>query len=151
MSTTISSIAAVLNSLIETCKDGQEGFRTAAENVQSADYKSLFFDLSMQRQEFVAELQSLVLELGQDVENAGSVAGAIHRGWIDLKAAVTSDDEHAILAECERGEDSAVAEYREALTCEALSQNFRDVILRQAVQVKQAHDRIRALRDSTKS
>ena len=33
MSTTTTSITSVLNSLIETCKDGQEGFRAAAEAV----------------------------------------------------------------------------------------------------------------------
>lgn len=59
MSTTTKSIASVLNSLIETCEDGQEGFRSAAEDVKSADFKELFSELSMQRQPFATELQTL--------------------------------------------------------------------------------------------
>ena len=43
------------------------------------------------------------------------VAGAIHRGWTGLKAALTSGNDHAILAECERGEDRAIEAYKKAL------------------------------------
>src|SRR5688572_6294806 len=93
MSTTTSSIASVLNSLIETCKDGQYGFQSAAETVKNADFKSLFSELSLQRQEFVGELQGLVRGLGEDTEKSGSLAGTLHRGWIDIKAALSSGDE----------------------------------------------------------
>jgi uncharacterized protein (TIGR02284 family) len=134
--------------LIETLKDGQEGFRNAAENVKTPDFKALFLEFSAQRQQYVSELQALVRNLGEDTEKTGSVAAALHRGWIDLKAALTSGDEHAILAECERGEDSAVAEYREALERDDLTENVRGVIQRQSEGVKAAHDRVRDLRDS---
>jgi uncharacterized protein (TIGR02284 family) len=147
MSITTKSVASVLNSLIETCKDGQEGFRNAAENVKNADYKALFSELSMQRQQFVSELQTLVSGLGEDVEKSGSVAGALHRGWIDLKAALTSGDEHAILAECERGEDSAVEEYRDAIDHHEMPENVRAAIRQQYMAVQAAHDRVRDLRD----
>jgi len=148
MSTTTTNIASILNELIETCRDGQAGFRSAAENVKSADYKSLFAELSAQRQGFITELQGLARSFGQP-ETSGSVAGSLHRGWIDLKAALTSGDEHAVLAECERGEDSAVAEYRSALEHDELPSNIRRVIEDQAAQVQAAHDRVRDLRDLT--
>lgn len=147
MSTTTKSNAALLNSLIETCKDGQEGFRAAAENVKNADFKALFTELSIQRQQFVSELQSLVRRLGEKEETTGSVAGALHRGWIDLKAALSSGDEHAILAECERGEDSAVAEYREALAQDELPVIAHKVIEQQSMAVQASHNRVRELRD----
>ncbi|MEO7318692.1 MAG: PA2169 family four-helix-bundle protein, partial [Chthoniobacteraceae bacterium] len=81
-------------------------------------------------------------------ETAGSVSGALHRGWIDLKAALTSKDEHAILAECERGEDSAVAHYTEALADEGLPGHVTATLQTQYKAVKAAHDRVRDLRDS---
>ena len=74
----------------------------------------------------------------------------MHRAWINLKAAITSQDEHAILAECERGEDSAVSEYKKAMEEKDLSAPVRDTISRQYSEVKSAHDRIRELRDATK-
>ena len=147
MNSTSASIASVLNHLIETCKDGQEGFRSAAEDVKSADLKSLFQELSAQRTQFSSELQRLVGDIGEIPEEGGSVSAAVHRGWIDLKSALTSGDEHAVLAECERGEDFAVAAYRDALEDDDMPDNIRNVIREQSVAVQAAHDRVRDLRD----
>ena len=125
----MSNATSILNDLIETLKDGQEGFRTAAEDVQSSDLKSLFSQYSLQRGQFVEELQSVARTLGENQpESQSSVAGALHRGWIDLKSAVLSKDEHAILAECERGEDSAVAEFQKALESNALPATAREKV-----------------------
>jgi uncharacterized protein (TIGR02284 family) len=144
---TIASIASTLNALIETCKDRQGGFRAAAENVRSDDFKLLFTDLSMQRRYFAGELQRLVHNLGENVETSRSFSAALHRGWMSLKAAVASGDDHAILAACERGEDAAVAEYREALEHDDLPPKVRNVIQHQAMGVQAAHDRVHNLRE----
>ena len=71
----------------------------------------------------------------------------MHRASINIKSAVTNRDRHAILAECERGEDSAVAEYRKAMESE-LPAPIKDIISRQSTEVKSAHDKIRNLRDA---
>ncbi|MEY2537189.1 MAG: hypothetical protein QOG67_929, partial [Verrucomicrobiota bacterium] len=81
----------------------------------------------------------------------GSASGAMHRAWIDLKSAITSGDDHAILSECERGEDSAIKEYKEAMEEEELSAPIRDIISRQYSEVQGAHDRIKVLRDTAKT
>lgn len=151
MNTTTNDLADVLNSLIETCKDGHAGFHSAAEDVKNPDLKALFTTLAAQRQDFTGQLQALVRSLGGDTEKTGSLVGALHRGWIDLKAAVSSGDEHAILAECERGEDSAVAAYRGALEHAELSGEIRTVVEQQSASVQAAHDRVRDLRDRSKA
>jgi len=137
-------VISTLNNLIETCRDGQNGFQTAAEGVEGSTLKTLFLGYSQQRARFVGELQDEVRRLGGDPENAGSVAATLHRGWINLKSAVTGHDDDAVVAECERGEDSAVANYRDALSTD-LPANVRSVVERQSGEVKQAHDRIRSL------
>jgi uncharacterized protein (TIGR02284 family) len=147
MSTTTTSIASVLNSLIETCRDGQEGFRTAAENAKSNDFKSLFTELAVQRQLFVGELRRLVAALGEEAQTTGSMGGAIHRGWMDLKAAITHGDQHAILTECERGEYAALDAYRHALVREELPDHILRAIERQFLAISKAHDRIQLLRN----
>lgn len=142
---------SILNDLIETLKDGQEGFREAAEDVKSPNLQSMFREFSAQRSTFASELQSLARSLGEsEPETTGSTAGALHRGWINLKSALTTQDEHAVLAECERGEDSAVAAYRKALEGDGLPSHVRDIVQRQASEVKAAHDRVRAARDTAK-
>ena len=135
---------SVLNNLIETCKDGQNGFQTAAEGVKNSELKTLFNKYSQQRAQFAAELQGEVRRLGGDPEKAGSVVATLHRGWINIKSAVTGEDESAVLAECERGEDSAVSNYQDALKAN-LPADVQSVVQRQFTQVKEAHDRIRSL------
>jgi len=139
-----------INDLIETLKDGQEGFKQAAEGVKDPQLKSLFTDYSLQRSRFATELQSEARVLGESKpETSSRTAGALHRAWINLKSAVTSGDDHAILAECERGEDSAVEEYKKAMN-DNLSASLRGIVARQFAQIKEAHDRIKNLRDTTK-
>ncbi len=140
-------VISTLNGLIETCKDGQDGFKEAAEGVERSDLKSLFYEFSQQRAQFAGELQSLVQTLGGDPENSGSVAAAIHRGWINIKSAVTGKDDGAILNECERGEDSAKNTYKDALK-EPLPANVMETVQTQYAAVQSAHDRIKALRDA---
>ena len=148
-STTASNddVISTLNGLIETCKDGQNGFKEAAEGVERSDLKSLFYEFSQQRSQFAGELQSLVQSLGGDPENSGSVAAALHRGWSNSKSAVTGKDEAAILNECERGEESAKNAYKSALE-EALPANVAETVQTQYVSVQAAHDRVKALRDA---
>ena len=142
---------STINSLIETLKDGQEGFKQAAEAVKDSNLKSLFNEFSLQRAKFAGELQSEAVNLGEpEPETDSSTSGALHRAWINIKSAVTCGDDHAILAECERGEDSAVNEYQEAIK-EDISSPVRGIIERQYQDVKQAHDRIKSLRDAAKT
>ena len=138
------NVISTLNGLIETCRDGQNGFQTAAEGVTNSELKTLFHGYAQQRAQFVGELQTEVRRLGGDPENMGSVAATLHRGWINIKSTVTGKDESDIIAECERGEDSAVSAYRDALD-EDLPANIRTIVDRQYADIKQAHDRIRAL------
>lgn len=140
-------VISTLNGLIETCKDGQEGFKTAAEGIERSDLKSLFYEFAQQRAQFAGELQSLVRDMGGDPENSASLAGTIHRGWINIKSAVTGKDEASILNECERGEDSAKNAYKSALE-QTLPANVAGTVQTQYTAVQSAHDRIRALRDS---
>lgn len=144
---------SVLNELIETCRDGENGFRTAAEDLKDANVQRLFQSYSQQRAEFVAELQREVRRLGGDPDQKGHVAGAAHRGWINLKAALTGKDTHAVVAEAERGEDVAKEAYKKALDSGELPAETRQLVERQFMQVKEAHDHVRALRDqyATKS
>jgi uncharacterized protein (TIGR02284 family) len=140
-------VVSTLNNLIETCKDGEEGFREAASGVERADLKSLFSEFSQQRAQFAGVLQELVRSLGGEPESEGSIAGALHRGWIDIKSVVTGRDEEAILNECERGEDSAKSNYQDAMNM-ALPANIADIIAQQSQAILAAHNRIKALRDS---
>src|SRR3954469_13451955 len=96
----------ILNNLIETCKDGEHGFKTAAEALKNPDLRRLCLERSNERAQFAGELQAKARELsGEEPEESGSASGAMHRGWMTLKAAITGGSDNAIISECERGED----------------------------------------------
>ena|SRR5947207_864334 len=83
----------IIDELIETLKDGQEGFKQAAEGVSDPKLKSLFRDYSQQRSRFAAALQSEARREGEtEPETSSSATGALHRGWINLKSAITGGD-----------------------------------------------------------
>ncbi|MBK6750404.1 MAG: PA2169 family four-helix-bundle protein [Acidobacteria bacterium] len=140
-------VISKLNGLIETCKDGQEGFKVAAEGIERSELKTVFYEFSQQRADFVGVLQELVRSLGGDPEKSGSLSAAVHRGWMDIKSLVTGKDEEAILNECERGEDYAKEAYADALNT-ALPTNIADVVAQQSHAVLAAHNRIKALRNA---
>lgn len=139
---------STLNTLIETLKDGKNGFESAAADVKDLKVKATFQEFAQQRARLAGELQAEVQKLGGDPETSGSTVAAAHRGWMNLKSTL-GGGEKSILNEAERGEDSAVKTYEKALA-ENLPAEVAGVVRRQYAQVKQAHDRVRDLRDSWK-
>ena len=144
---TNSSAISVLNGLIETCKDGEQGFRTSAEKAKDASLKSLFSKYASQRAGYVQELTAAVTQLGGDPAQSGHVAGTLHRGWINLKEAFARDEDRALINEAESGEDAAMKAYREAVA-ETLPASVGTLIQKQFSGVQEAHNTIRDLKHS---
>jgi uncharacterized protein (TIGR02284 family) len=149
---TTHEIESTVHHLIEICRDGQKGFEAAAKAIDDSVLRAELMQYSVQRQEFAGELDSALDERG-DVSSTnenGTVSGALHRGWMNIKAAVASNDVHVILAECERGEDSAVEAYRDAVYG-ILSPKLESIVESQYEQVERVHDRIKTLRDAARA
>jgi uncharacterized protein (TIGR02284 family) len=139
---------STLNDLIETLKDGKNGFEAAAADVKDSNVKSVFLECAQERSRMAGELQAEVSRRGGAPEQSGSASAAMHRGWMNLKNAL-GGGEKAILDEAERGEDVAVRSFERALKSD-LPPDVASVVQRQYSQVKQTHDRVRDLRDSWK-
>ena len=140
-------VISTLNDLIETCRDGQEGFKEASDNAKNPELKSFFLEASRERARCVGKLQQEVRTLGGDPENGGSTAGALHRVWIDIKGTLTGKDDTSILNEAERGEDSAVEAFQDALK-EGLPANIRSTVQQLFSEIKLTHDRVKQMRDT---
>jgi len=140
----------VLNTLIETCNDGERGFRNIAEHVHSADLKTLFATRANECRQACADLRAQVLQLGGDPETGGSASGALQRGWVALLGTLSGHSDKTLLEACERGEDSALERYRDALD-QALPDNIRMLIERQYEGVKRNHAQVRSLRDQARA
>ncbi len=103
-----------LNHLVRVNRDAEAGFGAAAENVKNSELETLFTGYAKQHAKFAAELQEEVEHLGGNSSDAGTLGGALHRGWMDLKSAVSGHSAAAMLKSCESGEESAESAYLDA-------------------------------------
>ena len=140
----------VLNELLESCRDGEYGFTTSAEHATSEDLKTTLVRHAQECRTAGQELQTLIRQLGGEPDDGGSISGALHRGWVSVRGTLSGYSDEAMLDECERGEDSAVARYRKALK-ENLPSAIRGVVERQAQGAQKNHDQIKAMRDALKA
>ena len=143
-------VVDTLNDLLESCRDGEYGFRECAEHTKADDIKVLLHRHSGECRAAGLELQTLIRQLGGKPDDGGSMAGALHRGWVSVRATLSAYSDQAMLNECERGEDTAVARYRKALK-QNLPTAIRTVVERQAQGAQRNHDQVKALRDALKT
>ncbi|MFI4897451.1 MAG: PA2169 family four-helix-bundle protein [Phycisphaerales bacterium JB059] len=141
------TIDAVQN-LIEINLDSHKGFETAAEQLEGSPQLATYFrECGQERQRFARDLQSVVSVNGESPERSGSLKGTAHRWWLEIRGAVQSGDEHAVLAEAERGEDAIKHEYEDVLKSTAGSP-LNKTLQQQYAEVKRRHDQIRDMRDA---
>src|SRR5262249_20668665 len=140
-------VVDILNDLIEACRDGEMGFQEAGDNVKDRDLKRFFSDTAQQRAAFAGELQEHVRALGGDPTKRGSVAGSMHRAWMSILGTLRGKDDQGILNEGERGEDSAVKSYEEALQ-QDLPQGVQRLVEVQYREILRVHNLVKQLRDS---
>jgi uncharacterized protein (TIGR02284 family) len=139
-------ILKVLNNLAEVSRDGEAGFRTCAADSSDPALKAYFEECAQRCTRAADQLAIEVQSRGGKPDLNGSVTGAVHRAFVNIKAAVASRNDLAVLEECERGEDFALNAYARALDVN-LPADLRIVIESQYMGVKHNHDRIKALRD----
>jgi uncharacterized protein (TIGR02284 family) len=146
----MSTDKSVTEDLMKTLENGKEGFEKAAGLVEKDNptTAATFRRLAQQRATFYGELQEMAKNYGDKVEESGSIAAALHRGWMSLKDAVAGSDPKGALDAAEQGEDHAVKAYEKALEETDMSTELRTVVSRQFTSVKTAHDEVKALRDA---
>lgn len=141
--------ASVLKDVVETARDGEKGFREAAEHFKSAEFKSMAQRISAERAGFARELEPELRTAGKDEKADGTAAGTLHRAWIDIKTALGGGDQ-TILDWLEQGEDHAKKVYGDALKS-TLPTAAQQIVRRQYDRVVATHDQVKALRDQHKA
>jgi len=150
MVTVTENVIPALNRLIGVCRDGEKGFQAAAQALEGdVELADLCLRYSQKRAEFAAELQEEVRKLSGNPEEKGTLTGALHRGWMNMKALVTGGDEDVIIAECEEAEDETESIYEETLAL-YLPEALTKIIQKQYAEVKEVHHRFRSLKKSAR-
>lgn len=139
----------VASKLAKTLENGKLGFEQAAEKLADGrpDVADRFREYAAERGAMSEEIAGIAAAYGDDVDQRSTAPGALHRGWIAIKDAFTSDDSDAVIAAAVTGEEHAEEDYAEALAETDLSPEFRQVVERQAARVRAAHAYVRSLTD----
>jgi uncharacterized protein (TIGR02284 family) len=139
MDTNVSSSRAIAD-LLAINHTSVKGYQEAAEGVTSPELKSELSRFSQQRAQFASELQRFGASANEStVEGAlTEAAAAVHRGWINLKSAITGQSDAAILGECENGDATALKAYETALTSPDLPAEAKTVLQQQHSQILSA-------------
>lgn len=143
------AVVSTLNELLETCRDGEYGFNACASRTSNPELKAIFEQRSKECTSAALELYAQVLDLGGTPEEGGTAGGAVQRGWAAVRGLLSGNSDYAILDECERGEDMALAHYRKAMK-HVLPNDVRLLVERQMRGTQANHDQIKALRDQYK-
>ena len=136
-----------LRDLIRINNDRVTGYSKAATQTDEQDLQALFSNLAQQSRQFASDLRRLVSD-DKNVTDETTASGKIYRAWMDVKATFGGDDRKGILASCEFGEDAAQKAYKEALEDDELTPGVRVTVERQKATLRQAHDKIKMMRDT---
>lgn len=142
-----------LNDLIKIHNDRAVGYDRAIKDssAENADLTELFKHMIDESHSCKMALSTEVLVMKGETAEGTTVSGKIHRTWMEVRNAFTSQDRHAILASCEQGEDATQAAYKTALADEDMPRYIHDMIAEQQSKLKLSHDKIKMLRDMQKS
>lgn len=143
---TVTHDTKVLNTLIATTLDSVKGYREAAEHSEAPTHQQFFAEMADERTRVASDLQREVQSLGGEPETDSSTMGAVHRGWVDLKSAITGRDEQAIVNEVERGEDFIKSKFEAAMKDTELSQPARVTLEQCYGSIRKGHDRASAMK-----
>lgn len=138
----------VVNTLIATTLDSVKGFREAAEDTKDASRSQFFREMSEERSRVASDMQAHVRSLGGDPRTESSNAGALHRTWLNVREAITGNDDETVIREVENGEDYIKGKFETALQDDDLSVETRGLLEKCMTSIRKGHDRASAMKQA---
>lgn len=144
----VKKVIEKLNDLLEKNYDTEEGFKSAAEEVKNVKLKAFFEEKAKQRYDFGHELKTEISNFGGKPDKGTSVTGDIHRAWMDLKSALSFDEEEEVLEEAIRGEKVALEEYNEAINEKDLPPSTANLLLKHRNAIEKTLQQVKELEEA---
>jgi uncharacterized protein (TIGR02284 family) len=132
---TTKKVTDMLNEVIECLYDSINGYKESVQAITDLQMKNLFEMLANQRNTMLDDIKIQLQAMQQEPQKSGSVVGALHRMFLDLKSLLTGGDIVAIVKEIKRGENYTMSIYKKALEKD-LPANIRGLLTRQLEQIE---------------
>ncbi len=136
-----------LQQLLEKNYDAENGFKKAVSDAKHADLKAYLKKQAVQRNRFATELDYEIRELNETPKENGSATATLHRAWIDLKTALSSNKDESILEECIRGEKASVEEYEDVLKNKNIPLQIENILNKQLADIRMTLSEVKTLED----
>ncbi len=140
-----SDLIELLNDVISTMRDAEEGYAKAAKGAHGDELRRVFDSCVQRRREFASRLRDEVKRLGGEPAAAGHRGGVLHRGWVDLEERLRPKEDPEFLADCQNGEAETVKHYERALAQENVSEDIRRILQAQLADVRRTVDMLSGL------
>ncbi len=135
----------VLQAIIEKNYDANQGYRKAMMDAKDPDLKTFLQQQARQRSNFATAIDKEIRDLGQSPKENGSIAGTLHRAWIDIKSIVTGNDDEKVLEEVIRGEKAKVKEYKGVIRSNTLAPQINTMLQSQLKDIKSTLKHVKIL------
>jgi len=139
--------AELLHDLLDRCNDSSKGYSQAADSADSSSMKLYLHNIALERKDFGSTISQLVKQNGGEPSKGGTLKGAVHRNWLNVKAALSSNTEENILEECLRGEQRLVEDYVETIQNGDFNLDTKNVLARQLANVQERVSRMESLKE----
>ncbi|QQX75732.1 MULTISPECIES: ferritin-like domain-containing protein [Aequorivita] len=136
-----------LQELLEKNYDAEKGFTKAMKDAENSRLKTFLQQQAAQRGRFTNELSQEIINLNEKPKDSGSFTGDLHRTWIDIKSAVSGNDDEAVLEECIRGEKASWEEYEDKLKNYNFPPKISNLLQKQASEIHTTLNRVKTLED----
>ncbi|MDR6486531.1 uncharacterized protein (TIGR02284 family) [Chryseobacterium vietnamense] len=144
---------SVLNDLLHIINDRKEGFEKVDGKVWEMypDVKDEYEHMISQSKIMKNELINLITEKQGIPEDSTSVAGAVHRTWIDIKNSFTMGNLiESTLENVVFGEKAAIEAYQNALDTGDLSTKSTEIVSEQLRNLKDSYRQFKKIEEYKK-
>jgi uncharacterized protein (TIGR02284 family) len=108
--------------------DSEHGYQQAAGLIDSQSMAEIFLEISDSRARIVPQIATLLVTLGHEPDQDGSLEGAVHRWWMVVRDKLTHDEVRDVLTECIRGESALLKALDIALESEDILSEQKKVL-----------------------
>lgn len=136
-----------LQELLQKTYDAEAGYKQVMTKAQNEPLKDWLQIKAKQRSAFANQLDEQIRNFNQEPLKKGSLLGDTHRTWIDLKTAISTNTDEAILEECVRGEEATVDEYSKQMNSGNFDPEVHNVIAYQREKVLSDLRTVRSLEE----
>ncbi|WP_343565807.1 PA2169 family four-helix-bundle protein [Sphingobacterium sp.] len=145
--------STLINDLIQINNDRIAGYKKAieiAERLHIDNLNNVFVEYMSQSQVFIEELKPYLEQQAKAATDGTMISGKLFRIWMDIRSAISGNDEKSLLSSCEQGEDAFKRTYKDVVDNQdwEITHDLLLLIEKQLAIQLEAHEYIKTLRDN---